>query len=224
MQDDMRSLLNAGEPSNRIQAIQIACKDKRTDLLPDLIDLLDSTDVGYFVEECLPAFGDMVVPLLKTVLTDPLRSEVTRERAAGILGHFGCQEAVPFLLAAIHSPNVNQGYFSSLMKLAPNELGVNVEAILGNQIDHALTTTEPALADYFAKLILTIKDLGRQPHVIQTLEHLLGDGRHWLIRASAAEALYPLDPQHYSRVITQIAEHSKQEPLLKLLQRLKNSS
>ena len=125
----LRGNLRGDDPEAAIAAIQTACRDKRADVLPDLIALLASEHVGYFVEECLPSFGEGVAKPLKNLLHEPATPPLARQRAAGVLALFGEQEAVPVLLKAIERPDVNQAYFDRLVKLAPERLADTVTSL-----------------------------------------------------------------------------------------------
>ncbi|MDP9374591.1 MAG: hypothetical protein M3Q65_19505 [Chloroflexota bacterium] len=185
----LHSDLRGDDPEAAISAIQTACRDQRADVLPDLIALLASEHVGNFVEECLPSFGENIAKPLKNLLHDPATPTLARQRAAGILALFGEQEAVPVLLKAIESPDVNQAYFDRLIKLAPERLADTLATVLEENADHVLTTTDLQQARYFAKLILTLGDVGAQRRLSGILERLLHGARDWRVQGAAAEAL-----------------------------------
>ncbi len=185
----LRGDLRGDDPEAAIAAIHTACRDKRADVLPDLIALLASEHVGYFVEECLPSFGEGVAKPLKNLLREPATPPLARQRAAGVLALFGEQEAVPVLLKAIERPDVNQAYFDRLVKLAPERLADTVTNLLAEHAEQAATTADPRQARYFAKLILTLGDVGAQRRLSGILERLLHGARDWRVQGAAAEAL-----------------------------------
>lgn len=188
-ENTLRDALHSDDPAERIRAVQLACRDQRQDLLADLIALLPDESVGYFVEECLPQFGEVVSDPLRRILRDQTASYLARLRAAGVLSLFGDTEAVPLLLGAISSPAVNQSYLPRLAKLAPEALATSVSAHLRARRDEILATTEPRRADYYAKLIYTLDTLGQGPEMADLLRDFQQHGRDWRVQHAASAAL-----------------------------------
>jgi HEAT repeat protein len=221
MSDTISELLQSSDPRNNIEGIRSACRGKRIDLIPQLIPLLDSDEVSYAVEEGLFHFEkEQIAPPLHVVLNNDQASDKLRERVAGILAHYGDMEAIPLLLKAIQKPDVNQAYLNRLKALAPDELGNSLEAILLESYDLARSTTDDRIADYFAKIILVIRDLKRQQNMLPLLEGLLMGAAHWIVQSAAAEALHTWSPDTYRPMITEAARLSNRPMLLKLLERM----
>jgi hypothetical protein len=173
----------------QIRAVQLAAKQRREDLLPDLIRLLSSGHVGYFVEEILPSFGEVVRPPLSEMLHNPSTNDLARYRAAGTLARFGDVEAIPILLQAIGRTHTNQTYFYSLAQLAPEALKKRLLRLIQEKAFAMFMTTEPRKADYLAKLILTLHDVRGQHEIIPLLEGLRVGAKDWRVRAAAEAAL-----------------------------------
>jgi hypothetical protein len=177
--------------AEQIEAVQLAGRQRRVDLLPDLIRLLASDHVGYFVEEILPNFGEMVRSPLSELLHNPSTGDLARYRAAGTLAYFGDAEAVPVLLQAIGRANTNQTYFTSLARLAPEALKKRLLRLIREKAFAMFVTTEPRKADYLSKLILTLRDVHGQDAITPLLEGLLVGAKDWRVRAAAEVALAP---------------------------------
>jgi HEAT repeat protein len=175
----------------QIKAIQLAARQRREDLLPDLIRLLSADHVGYFVEEVLPSFGEVVRPPLSELLRNPSTDELARYRAAGTLARFGDVEAVPILLQAIGRTHTNQTYFSVLTRLAPEALKKRLVRLIQEKAFAMFMTTEPDKADYLSKLILTLYDVHGQGEITPLLEGLRVGAKDWRVRAAAEVALAP---------------------------------
>lgn len=187
-EDDLWSALHSEDQATKLAAIQVACQDKRTDLLPDLIALLADEHLGFFAEEGLPHFGDMVAPHLRPLIHDENAPLVARQRAAGILALFGDASAVPLLLLAIEQTTVNQAYFQRLEQLNPSELAQKVNALLLAYTPEILHTTDPLKASYFAMLIRTLGQL----HALSVrskdlLDIFAESGRDWRIQDAARD-------------------------------------
>lgn len=187
----LQEALRSEDCTEQIRAVQLTAAQRRADLLPDLIQLLSSKHVGYFVEEVLPSFGEVVRPPLRTILHDPTMDARARVRAASTLARFGDIEAVPLLLRAIGQTDTNQSYFSLLAQLAPEALEQRLLSLIRSKSFAMFMTTEARKADYLAKLILALRDVHGQGTIRPLLEGLHIAARDWRVRAAAAAALAP---------------------------------
>lgn len=189
----LRDELLSTDQIEQIAAVRRAAKHRRADLLPELVQLLRSDKVGYFVEEVLPQFGEAALPALRELLHDeaPGTSRQARYRVAGLLARLGEREAIPVLLQAIGQVNTNQGYFALLARLAPEELRKRLLLLIREKSFAMFVATEPRTADYFAKLILTLRDLHGQSDIAPLLEGLRAGAKDWRVRAAAEAALAP---------------------------------
>jgi hypothetical protein len=175
--------------AEQIEAVQNVARQRRADLLPDLIRLLPSDHVGYFVEEVLPSFGEVVRRPLLGLLRDNDFPLPGRRRAAGVLAALGEYEAVPILVEAIGQWNVNQAYFTRLARLDPTALKKRLRDLITAQEREMHLETDPLRADYFSKLILALHDVDGQQEFAQLLESLQVKAKDWRVRAAAEVAL-----------------------------------
>lgn len=187
-EETLQDALHSDEPAEQVRAVQIACRQRRIDLLPDLLVLLANQEIGYFVEECLPQFGAAIHPQLTALVRDPAAPLVARQSAAGLLALLGDTAAVPLLLEALEDPGVNQAYLQRLAGLAPGALAQKVTHILRAHRDEITITTDPRRAAYFAALIQAIGTAGRQVDVGDMLVEL-EQARDWRIQNAARATL-----------------------------------
>lgn len=218
--NDIRQTLQNADTGAKIQVIQAICRDRRADFLPDLLSLLASDELGYFVEECLPSFGEMIIPELISLLSTTETPPTARTRAAGILALLGKKEAIPVLLAAIEHPSSNHAYLNRLAQLAPAELATHLETLLRKNIASAIMTNDDRMADYFVQLIATATQLGSQWRNVAELEQILQHGKHWRLRVAAAEALHHVDPPRYDPLIRRVAALAAQDGQMVLMRAL----
>ncbi len=185
----LEDALSSDDPVEQMHAVQRACRQQRDDLLPVLIALLASAEIGYFVEECLPQFGEKAIQPLKALLGDPQSPPLARRRAAGIIALRGDRDAIPILLEAVQDPEMNQAYLRRLVELAPDALTQRIMQVLQERRDEILTTEDPHRASYFAALLRALGDHGVQDQASDTLVRFQQHGRDWRIRQAASAAL-----------------------------------
>jgi HEAT repeat protein len=188
-EETLANALQSPDPAERIRAVQAACRDRRVELVPDLIALLSDEHAGYFAEECLPQFGDAVREPLLALVADESQPAQTRVRAAGVLALFGEHAAVPMLLEAIADPDVNGAYLQRLSALAPESLSARITQILQARRDEIATTDDPHRAAYFAALIRALGQAGNAPETRQTLRALQHTDSDWRIQDAVSAAL-----------------------------------